>query len=180
MNDQGDQDMFKYKFDAKRWILLSLSLLVLLAGSILGGKIVYATPPTGGIVATPIASSKLPEPVDAKFKEVGGDFGHRNSVSNVNVTKYIVPAGASFGWHQHSGPVWVIITSGTLTYYQADGSNCVWESFSAGSAFFDPGNDTHIANNEGSETVELYAVFMLPEGGAPRIDQADPGVCPSN
>ncbi len=172
--------MFGQKLGPNRRILISLVVLIFLAGSVLIYQRVYATPPTGGITATPLASAKLPAAVEAKFKEAGTGFGSATDVSNLIVTKYSAPAGASFGWHQHSGPIWVIITAGTLTYYRVDGSKCVSESYSAGSAFFDPGNDTHIARNEGSETVELYAVYMLPEGGAARIDEPDPGVCSFN
>jgi hypothetical protein len=42
----------------------------------------------------------------------------------------------------------------------------------------DPGNHTHNARNEGSENLIVYVVFMLPEGGAPRIDVPNPGNCP--
>jgi hypothetical protein len=42
----------------------------------------------------------------------------------------------------------------------------------------DPGNHTHIARNEGSENVVVYVTFMLPEGGATRIDVPAPGSCP--
>ncbi len=36
----------------------------------------------------------------------------------------------------------------------------------------------HSHRNEGAEDVVVYATFMLPEGGAPRIDVENPGVCP--
>ena len=169
--------MNQLRLGAKRWMMLAITMLILLAGSIQIYQKVYATPPSGGITATPLGSGTLPEPIVAKFKEAHSGFGNGTNVSNIIMSKYVALPGASFGWHQHSGPIWVVMTAGTLTYYDVDGSECRAQAFSAGSAFFDPGNNTHIARNEGSETVELYATYMLPEGGSARIDVPDPGVC---
>jgi quercetin dioxygenase-like cupin family protein len=157
---------------------LSLTILILILGSVLVYQKAFATPPTGGITSTTLASVKLPNPVKVKIKEDDSGFGKSTTVSQVVVAQFSAPAGAHFGWHQHSGPIWVILTKGSLTYYVGNGSKCVKETYSAGTAFLDPGNDTHTAINEGSETAELYAVYMLPEGGAARIDMPNPGVCP--
>jgi quercetin dioxygenase-like cupin family protein len=98
-------------------------------------------------------------------------------VSNIAIVKNIVQPGGYFGWHQHSGPSWIVITQGTLTFYDADDPSCAGVPVSAGRAYFDAGNHTHNARNETDLPVENYVVRMLPAGGAPRIDMPDPGVC---
>lgn len=170
--------MFRLMFNQRRMALVALALLILIATSVLAYQKVFATPATGGITVTTLANVTLPNPVELKVKQDGSGFGSPTTVTHVILSQLSAPAGAHFGWHQHSGPIWVIITAGSLTYYKADGTNCVSETYPAGTAFLDPGNDTHTAINEGSTTAELYAVYMLPEGGAARIDMPNPGVCP--
>lgn len=97
----------------------------------------------------------------------------RRPAGKVQVQTVLQPGG-TFGWHEHGGPVWAVIASGTLTLYD---EACQPETFNAGEAFLDGGNHTHIANNEGEVDVVIYATFMLPTGGAPRIDVPDPGTC---
>jgi hypothetical protein len=85
------------------------------------------------------------------------------------------------GWHTHPGPVVVVVASGELTYYRADDPTCTGITYSAGSAFIDPGHGhVHIARNlSASENLELYATyFEVPPGaGSQRIDAPDPGNC---
>lgn len=170
--------MLKQVFKARRMALLSLTMLMLIIGSALVYQKVSATAPTGGITSTVLADVKLLKPVQVKFKEDDSGFGKSTTVAHIVVSQFTAPAGAHFGWHQHSGPILVVITAGSLTYYKGDGSKCVKENYPAGTAFLDPGNDTHTAINEGSDTAKLYAVYLLPAGGAARIDMPNPGICP--
>lgn len=144
--------------------------LVLLAGTAL------ATP-SSGVTGEPLASGALPEVVRAKFKAGHEGFGDGTDVANLVLVRFSVEPGGTFGWHQHGGPVWAIVTSGTLTLYSGEDPTCTPEHYGPGSAFLDPGDHTHLGTNETSDPVEVYATFMLPEGGATRIDAPDPGVC---
>ncbi len=148
---------------------------VLLVGVALVGT--AAATPGSGIASTPVAAGNLPEPIHAKFKEQGGGYGRGAEVSRISVVKFTLEPGGTFGWHQHGGPVWAVVSSGTLTMYDGDEATCTPRFFPAGSALLDAGNHTHIGVNEGDEPVEIYATFMLPEGAQPRIDAPDPGVC---
>jgi quercetin dioxygenase-like cupin family protein len=134
--------------------------------------------PAMGVSQTPIASGVLPEPISLKFKTGDGGFGKGLDVSNVAIVKNIVAPGGYFGWHQHSGPSWIIVTEGTLTFYDAHDPTCTGHPVSAGGAYFDPGDHVHNARNETNAPAENYVVRTLPAGGAPRIDMPDPGVCP--
>jgi quercetin dioxygenase-like cupin family protein len=112
-----------------------------------------------------------------KLKQEGG-FGDGLEVSNVSIVRNTVQPGGYFGWHQHGGPSWIVVTQGTLTFYDADDPSCGGHLVPAGSAFLDLGDHTHNARNETNAPVENYVVRMLPAGGATRIDMPHPGVCP--
>jgi len=160
-----------------RYVFVAALLAALLASAVWTVRSVQATPPSG-LTATPLASGNLPAPVRLALKS--GQPGHpvTASVSQIMMVKYTVEPGGTFGWHQHGGPVWAIVASGTLTLYDGDDPACRPHVHAAPSSLLDEGTHTHIARNEGSVPVEVYATFMLPAGGQPRIDVPAPGHCP--
>jgi mannose-6-phosphate isomerase-like protein (cupin superfamily) len=91
----------------------------------------------------------------------------------------IVPGGHT-GWHSHPGPVFVTIASGTMTFYDGDDPSCTPVVYGVNDTFIDEGGGhVHIARNEGSTNLVLYATYLLPVGAAPRIDVPYPGNCPA-
>jgi quercetin dioxygenase-like cupin family protein len=148
---------------------------------------VFALGLTAGVVAagqparpvvTTIATGSLPAPAHAVIVARGemGAVAGVADVSEVRVVKFALAPGGALPWHQHPGPVWVVVTRGTLTFYSAA---CDAHPYPAGSAFFDPGNLTHTARNEGDEPVEFIATFMFPaDAGAASVPQPIPGSCP--
>ena len=150
-------------------VLLGLNLLLMALP-------VSATPPSG-LTGEPISSGELPEAVRAMFKIGKHGFNRPTNVSTISLVKFTLEPGGTFGWHRHGGPVWAIVASGELTIYDGDDQTCTPHLYPAGSALLDSGDHTHLGINETDELVEIYATFMLPEGGAPRIDAEDPGVC---
>ena len=166
--------------NTKGWLALigfAIALFALLLTSSLVARPVFATPGVG-VSQTPIASGVLPEPVRMKLKDDEGGFGDGLDVSNVAIVKNIVAPGGYFGWHQHGGPSWIVVTVGTLTFYDGDDPTCTGHAVSAGNAFLDTGDHTHNARNEGNVPVENYVVRLLPAGGITRIDMPTPGNCP--
>lgn len=158
----------------KTQAVFALTMTAVLIVSLFAVNTVRATPGSG-VTPETIVSGNLAESVSAKFKT---DYGNvLADVSKTTVVKYTIVPGGVFGWHQHGGPVWVMVVSGSLTFYDGADPSCTGKVYSAGSAFIDPGDHTHNARNEGSENLVIYAVFMLPEGGAVRIDEANPGNC---
>lgn len=130
------------------------------------------------VVGVVVALGDLPAPIRAKLKEQSaGGFEEGADVSTIMVVQYTVQPGGYFGWHRHGGPVWVLITQGTLTLYDGDDPTCVGTDYGLGTALLDAGNHTHNAVNHGTEPVVVYATFMLPAGAPPRIDAPDPGFC---
>jgi len=90
----------------------------------------------------------------------------------------IAPGGSS-GWHAHPGPVFVLVTQGTVTNYEAKDSSCTGRRISAGEGFVEPPRDVHMVRNEGSTTAVMVVTFLdVPVGGAFRIDMPRPGNCP--
>ncbi|MFL5731593.1 MAG: cupin domain-containing protein [Chloroflexia bacterium] len=191
----------------RRALVIAAILAPLLTGNFIAGTAlatpgngVTSTPIADGVLPVPIRVKLAERPphgpgrnsqftalshigmdsntVDSNTMEDGAGFGNGLDVSNISIVKNIVAPGGYFGWHQHSGPSWIVVTRGTLTFYYADDPSCAGQPVSAGGAYLDMGTHTHNARNETSQPVENYVVRMLPQGGAPRIDKPDPGVCP--
>ena len=164
----------KLSWSPKKLVVFVLTVAVILVSTIYPVTKVGATPGSG-VTGEVIASGILPETVPAKFKTETGIV--QADVSKITVIRHTIVPGGVFGWHQHGGPLWATVVSGTLTVYHGDDPTCTGEAYPAGSVFMDPGNHMHNARNEGSENLVVLVTFMLPEGGAPRVDVPNPGNC---
>jgi quercetin dioxygenase-like cupin family protein len=71
-----------------------------------------------------------------------------------------VPPGQTFGWHFHREPVAVAITAGTLTLYDGSDPHCTAARYSAGQGFIEPASHVHLARNEETKAVSLYAIYL--------------------
>jgi quercetin dioxygenase-like cupin family protein len=163
------------KLTAPKTLLVLVLVLTMTFTSLVAAKTVFATP-SSGITSEVLVTGVLADPIPSKFKT---ELGHvRTDVARTTLIKYTIAPGGVFGWHQHGGPLWVIVQSGSLTFYEADDPSCAGKVYPAGSTFMDPGNHTHNGRNEGSVDLVIYAFFMLPEGGATRLDAPPPGTCP--
>jgi quercetin dioxygenase-like cupin family protein len=93
--------------------------------------------------------------------------------SNIVTTKVTVQPGAQIPWHTHSGPVFVTIAAGELTYVSSDG--CGSRRYPTGTAFVDPGHGhVHTAYNSGKVVTVFYATFFeAPSGTTPLSIPAD-------
>jgi len=97
-----------------------------------------------------------------------------NGLSDARVVEFRVIPGGHFGWHTHPGPVFVMVTAGTLTLYEADDPT-TGVDYAAGTGFVDPGGGhVHDARNEGNTDVKLVAFFLTPQGTPIRIDAPAP------
>lgn len=101
----------------------------------------------------------------------------RGDVDVVTQTITIAPGGHT-GWHSHPGPVFVTITAGTMSFYDGDDPSCSRVPYGVGDSFIDQGQGhVHIARNEGSTDLVLYATYLLPVGAGLRTDELAPGNC---
>jgi len=164
-----------------RYVVPLLPAAVFAMGLIVGmgltaGVVVAAQPARP--VATMLATGTLETPAHAVIVSHGemGTLAGMADVREVRMVRFELAPGGAFPWHRHPGPVWVVVTRGTLTFY---GDTCNAHRYPAGTAFFDPGNLTHTARNEGEEPLEVIATFMLPaDVGAPSVPHQAPGSCP--
>lgn len=102
----------------------------------------------------------------------------KDSIDVVTQSITIAPGGHT-GWHSHPGPVLVTIAAGTMTFYDADDPTCSPGTYVTGDTFVDPGHGhVHLARNEESTNLVLYATYLVPVGAAIRTDVPNPGNCP--
>ena len=99
----------------------------------------------------------------------------------VAVQRIVAQPGATFGWHSHPGPTIVTVLSGTLSFYHAE--DCTARiQYTAGQSFSNLPDEIHLARNEGSVDLVVYASYYVPLMSPPvplRIDQPSPGAeCP--
>jgi quercetin dioxygenase-like cupin family protein len=89
-----------------------------------------------------------------------------------------VKPGGSFGWHTHGSAVAVVITGGTLTVFDPSISNCAPFKASKGQSFVEPANHLHLARNDGTTPVTLYAIYLgVPKGAQPNLPGTEPAGC---
>lgn len=132
-----------------------------------------------------LARASFADQTDIKFKVKGQgqEVVNVNNAGDTVMQKIIIPPGGHTGWHSHPGPVVVLIRSGEMSFYDGEDPTCTVRIYSAGQAFVDSGQGhVHIARNEGSVPLELYATYFdVTPGVAPpaafRIDVPNPGNC---
>ena len=140
------------------------------------GGTVQAPPPVAVVPLAPVGHF---DEINTKAKS--GDWQAKimtKGLSDVHVVEVTIQPGQALGWHRHLGPSFVIVKSGTATFYMGDDPTCTPHVFLAGSSLFEPAGDVHIVRNEGSEPL-VNVVFQLIPAGAPRlIPEPSPGNCP--
>lgn len=77
------------------------------------------------------------------------------------------------GWHSHPGPVFITVTQGQLTFYEADDPTCTPHVVSAGHGYVDTG-DGHIGRNETDQPAQDVSVITAPVGGVFRSELPAP------
>jgi quercetin dioxygenase-like cupin family protein len=149
----------------------SASLATLLLAVLVGT--VFATG-AGGFHGTPLARGTTAGPMQFNVGDI--KFQTKSRVDFAQATVTIDPLGSS-GWHSHPGVVLVTVTSGTVTFYDAD---CSFNTYPAGSSFVESNGATGLARNESTTTpAVVYVTYVVPVGAALRIDQPNPG-CPQS
>ncbi len=142
--------------------------------------------PSSGILPFPqtqvFARASFVDLTDIKFK-IKGQRGQEvlqvNNARETVVQRIVIAPDGHTGWHSHPGPVVVLIKSGQMSFYSSEDPTCTARTYSTGETFIDNGQGhVHIARNEGSENLEIWAVYFdVPPGEAFRIDAPNPGNC---
>jgi quercetin dioxygenase-like cupin family protein len=94
------------------------------------------------------------------------------------VVEVTIQPGGWLGWHSHPGLSFVVVKSGTASFYEADDPTCTPVRMGPLGTFFEPAGDVHMVRNE--EAVPLVnLVIQLTPPGAPRaIGESGPD-CPT-
>jgi quercetin dioxygenase-like cupin family protein len=96
------------------------------------------------------------------------------------LVQYTVAPGGSFGWHRHNAPVAVIVRQGTLTVLDPDVNKCSPFKVPKGASFVEPAGHVHLARNDGTTPVKVYAMYLgLPKGAATTVPASAPAGCSS-
>jgi quercetin dioxygenase-like cupin family protein len=154
------------------WLLVSCAFVTSVSGR------VHATDPVGEtstILAGPIpfGGIAIHSLMPSYFAQIE-TFG----LSDVYMVHRTIDPGGHTGWHSHPGVVIVTVVSGAATEYHGDDPTCTPVVHTAGTGFTEEAGEVHIVRNEGSTTLEVYQLVIVPSGVAPRIDEPDPGNCP--
>ena len=90
---------------------------------------------------------------------------------DVVVRQHDYLAGGSTGWHSHPGPVFITVTQGRLTFYEADDPTCTPKTIDAADkvGYVDNGHG-HIVRNESGAPAQDVSVILAPVAGAFRTD----------
>lgn len=160
---------------------LTHAVLIAAVAAALGGA-AFATPGSGVLSAPVVARAAFVEPVDMKFK-VGlnpTDVLHVDDARDTVMQQITIAPGGTTGWHSHPGPVVVLVTSGAMSFYDSEDPSCTAKTYTVGTAFIDSGQGhVHIARNEGSDNLVLWATYFdVPPAQPFRIDAPNPGNCP--
>lgn len=158
--------------------------------SVLFGGCEETTPPTtpqviasipqftmgSGTTSTLVGRGNFGEAV--KVKRESGGWEAEVEVKpglDVAVQTILFQDGGQSGWHRHPGPVFILVKSGTMTFYESDDPDCNPIIRNAGQAYLDSGEHAHIARNESGAIAENVVVYFAPPGSALRIDAPEPG-----
>ena len=142
-----------------------------LVGAIAGSGVAFATP-AGGATAT---STVIADGTFGNAVNTNTDPIKLRTKDQVEVVQFSNTANSGWtsGWHEHSGPVFVNITGGSLTFYASD---CTKTVLTAGHGYIEVPYDPILARNEGSEQATWVTTQVIPVGAARRIDKPT-GLC---
>lgn len=155
-------------------VLILVILLAVAVGSALGTG-------SSGVTAETARGPLVDRPLDVNWHFGPGSKIKLQSSGPMEqaVQRIVAVPGATFGWHSHPGPTIVTVLSGTMSFYHAE--HCTERiQYGPGTSFSNLPDEIHLARNEGTVDLVVYATYFVPVGtGALRIDQPSPGAdCP--
>jgi hypothetical protein len=138
---------------------------------------------SSGSASTLLGRATFIDPLDKTFKvkRATGDWSFEVKAKpafDVAVQTIVFQPNGNSGWHRHPGPVFIQVTSGTMTFYESDDPTCTPVVRSAGEGFLDVGDHAHFARNETSTPAQNVVTYFAPPGAVLRIDAPNPGNCP--
>lgn len=111
-----------------------------------------------------------------------GHFSIRSTKPSTVVVETNInwPPGDQANWHYHPGPTYVIVQSGTLTFYRHTAHGCARTDYHAGQTAFEPAGQIHNVINRTKKTVKAAIVQLgISAGSSYVIPATQPANCPS-
>ena len=136
-------------------------------------KFAWATPGKDVTVTTLAGPVVLID--DLRIKSETEDYElelKTKGMSDARVVRHRIAPGGHTGWHSHPGPVFVMVTAGTLSKYEGD--NPIPAVYPAGTGFVEHPGEVHIGRNEGNVELEMISFLLIPLGEPARIDEPAP------
>jgi len=156
------------------WAVVLIGVVGVMAGST---ATVLATPPVG---STPVALAPVGHYGDinlnTKFDAWKLKF-ETHGDSDMYVTQVTIAPGGTTGWHMHTGPSFLIVKSGTATFYQGADPTCTPQVVTAGNSVLEEAQTVHIVRNEGTVPLVNVVVQFVPRGALRTISMPNPGNC---
>jgi len=157
---------------------LVLASIVVVAGITVSAGTLLATPPSM-VTPTEYGVGRVSAfDTSGRIGAWSAKMNIKGGASDLYVLSNRIAPGGSFGWHSHPGPSFVIVKSGTATFYLGADPACKPHRVRAGSVFVDKGLAVHVVRNEGTVNLVTVVVSFVPRGATRRIDEPDPGNCP--
>jgi quercetin dioxygenase-like cupin family protein len=166
-----------------------ISILPLLIAPALVVLAALTALPAGAAPAPPLPCgltiSSLTDPYLGQFAEIDAyakidDWKAKiktTGLSDLHVVEVTIQPGGWLGWHSHPGLSFVVVKSGTASFYEADDPTCTPLTIPAGGTFFEPAGDVHMVRNEGSVPLVNVVIQLVPTGAPRAIGEPDPGNC---
>jgi len=158
----------------------ALAVVGVMGVAIYGGATVLATAPSG-VTVTPLAPVGHFDEINANANSKADDWKAKvesKGVTDLYVNQVTIQPGGNNGWHMHLGPSFVIVKSGSATFYEANDPTCTPLVLAAGSSHFEPAGDVHILRNESNVPLVNVVVQLIPTGEPRSISVPSPGNCP--
>jgi quercetin dioxygenase-like cupin family protein len=136
------------------------ALLAFVASFVLVGTVLANHLPTNHNITSIVARGTIAD----SFKFNVGDIKVQSKGPvDVVVVDVSFPVGASAGWHNHPGPVFVIVKTGTLSVWN---TSCEKHTYTTGQGFFEPGpvSSLLVKNESATVPVTVSATFIVPPG----------------
>lgn len=131
-----------------------------------------------GLVGSALGRGSIPESFKLKRKNGPWELDvHAKDPTDVAMQTLTFQPGGHSGWHSHPGPVFLVVTSGTLTFYEAHDADCTPTVRTAGQVFVETGEHSHIGRNEGTTVATAVVTVFAPPGANLRVDEPNPGNC---
>jgi quercetin dioxygenase-like cupin family protein len=135
------------------------------------------------ILALAGAATAAKPPIFAQARAVGtivNPLSVKVTPGTMALDTITVQPGGSFGWHTHSSAVAVVVERGTLTVFDPSINGCAPFKVTKGAAFVEPANHVHLARNDTSKPVTVYAMFLgIPKGKQANNPAEQPSGCNS-